>query len=93
MPGLAALSRAYGLACCAARAGVEKFTAREWRDEFPELHRDGLPAASCFLESEDGEPTVVYVYVHVDTGQDVRRIVPCSAVSSAAATPSRTSPS
>lgn len=74
VPGLAALTRAYGLACYAAHAGVEKFTPREWREEFPELHRDGLPAASYFLESENGEPTVVYV--HVDTGQDVRRIVP-----------------
>lgn len=74
VPGLAALSRAYGLACYAASAGVEKFTPHEWREEFPELHRDGLPSASYFLREEDGEPTIVYV--HVDIGQDVRRIVP-----------------
>lgn len=74
VPGLAALSRAYGLACYAASSDVEKFTAQEWREEFPELHRDGLPSASYFLREEDGEPIVVYV--HVDIGQDVRRIVP-----------------
>jgi hypothetical protein len=33
-----------------------------------------VPASSYFLRDEDGEPTVVYV--HVDIGQDVRRIVP-----------------
>jgi hypothetical protein len=74
VPGLGALTRAYGLACYAARAGVEKLTPSEWREQFPELHRDGPPAGCYFLESERGEPKVVHV--HVDTGPNVRRIVP-----------------
>lgn len=72
-PARAALCRAYGLAWYCLEVGVRRFSPAEWRAQFPELHRPGLPAAGYHLEATAQGPGVVYV--HVDTAQDVRRLL------------------
>ena len=76
VPGFLALCRAYALACYSARSGARRFSLSEWRQVFADLHRDGLPAHSFFLENRDGDTRIVLGVV--DAGQDVRRLSPGS---------------
>lgn len=73
VPGFPALCRAYALACYSARSGARRLSLPEWRQVFADLHRDGLPAHSYFLEDRDGDARIVLGVV--DAGQDVRRVV------------------
>lgn len=71
--GVYALATRVGCAWFCARNGFTKLTAREFREQYPELYSRKVPSGFYFLDSS-AEITRLG-WVEVDTGKDARRLV------------------
>ena len=67
------LVNAYGVLLFCANFGVDKFTAREFMDKFPDLHRRGTRASNYYVDNADGEKRLGFI--QIDSGGDAKNLV------------------
>jgi hypothetical protein len=67
------LVNAYGVLLFCAKFGVDKFTAREFMDQFPDLHRRGTRASNYYIDNADGVKRLGFI--QVDSGGDTKKLV------------------
>jgi hypothetical protein len=67
------LVNAYGVLLFCAKFGVDKFTAREFMERFPDLHRKGTRASNYYVDHAEGVKRLGFV--QVDSGRDTTKLV------------------
>ena len=67
------LVNAYGVLLFCAKFGIDKFTAREFTQKFPDLHRRGTRASSYYVDNAEG--TKRLGFIQVDSGREPRQLV------------------
>ena len=67
------LVNAYGVLLFCARSGVDKFTAREFMEKFPDLHRRGTRASNYYVDNADGVRRLGFI--QVDSGREPAKLV------------------
>jgi len=67
------LVNAYGVLLFCAKFGIDKFTAREFIEKFPDLHRRGTRASNYYVDNADGAKRLGFI--QVDSGREPRQLV------------------
>lgn len=67
------LVNAYGVLLFCAKFGVDKFTAREFMEKFPDLHRRGTRASNYYVDNAEG--TKRLGFIQVDSGREPAKLV------------------
>jgi hypothetical protein len=67
------LVNAYGVLLFCAKFGIDKYTAREFMDKFPDLHRRGTRASNYYVDNEAGGKRLGFI--QVDSGREAAKLV------------------
>lgn len=67
------LVNAYGVLLFCAKFGIDKFTAREFMEKFPDLHRRGTRASNYYVDNADGGKRLGFI--QVDSGREATKLV------------------
>src|SRR5215210_2324181 len=67
------LTNAYGVLWFCAKLGVNRFTYREFVEQFPTLHERGLQSSTYYIDTSQGRKRLGYI--HVDGGNGADRVL------------------